>query len=113
MRGILRSSLYTEIDLGDGAVPVAPEEACQLSLEKRRERACAVLSRKIDGAPRVERVARHRIIARAARDLPQREVHLGRGVVRQTAKHCLQLPGSRVAFEEAIRECIARDSWDD
>ena len=82
MRGVFGPAFHAQIDLGDRAVPVALEKAGHLALKQRRERPRSVLGRELGGAPRHECITRCGVLARGARDTPEPEVHLGRGVVR-------------------------------
>ena len=93
-------------------MPVAFEKSGQLLLELGRECSGAVLRRELGGRPRAQRIARRRILTRGPRDLPEPEVHLGRGVVGKTAKDSLQVARSCAAAEHAARERVAQHAGD-
>ena len=94
-------------------MPVALEEAHHLALEQRRERAGAVLRRQVRGSARAQRFARRRILSRGTRDVPERQVHLRRRVVRQTAKDGLHLARPGPSADHAIGDGVAHDSRQD
>src|SRR5205814_9680779 len=112
MRRLFGPALHSQIDLRDRAVPVAFEKSGQPLLEPGRERSGTVLRRELGGRPRAQSIARRRVLARRVRDLPEREVHLRRGVVRKTAKDGLQLARSRAPADHAARERVAQNAGD-
>ena len=117
MGGVLRPTRQSKVDLGDRAVPVAREECAHVALKALRERTRTVVRRELGRAVCLESATRSGILAGAARDLPELEVHLGGWVVRQAAEHGLHLARARTAPEQAgsegVRQHPGRDKADE
>src|ERR671934_504971 len=101
MRRILGPARHAEVDLRDGAMPVAVKERAELSLQYRRKQPPEIGGREPLGGQVGERGARRLIRTGAPGELPEREVHLGGGVERKPAQHRAKLVLRRGSSEDA------------
>ena len=96
--------LDADVDFADRPEAVARQKRGELALQCVWQRSVAIRASEVGGLPLEKRSSRIMVGSQPRGQRPQRQVHLGRRIIRCPARERLDFVGTRNAAQECVRQ---------